>query len=436
MVTMAEFAKRRKELMQQVDSDSIIILTAAPSVYRNHYHEYPYRQNSDFYYLTGFEEPDAVMVLVPKRKNGEFILFNRVRDREKEIWDGYRAGQAGARDIFGADEAFPIQELQQKLPELMEGRKLIHYTLGLDQHYDNIVIAAVNQLRGKIRSGVQSPLAIVETGSTLHEMRLIKSPDEIALMRKASEISAAAHIRAMKFCKPGVNEFQLEAEITHEFQRNSARFCAYTPIIGSGANTCILHYNQNNQTIKNGDMVLIDAGCEYQYYASDITRTFPANGKFSAEQKAIYEIVLAAQLAGIAAIKPGVEWPTIDEISVKIITQGLIDVGLLTGKLDDLIEKRAYFPFYMHRSGHWLGLDTHDAGSYKVKDQWRKLQAGMVRTVEPGIYISADIPGVDKRWHNIGVRIEDDVVVTANGCDVLSRDLPKTIAEIETIMSA
>lgn len=436
MIKMTEFAKRRKQLMQKVGSNSIVILTAAPVAVRNHYHEYPYRQNSNFYYLTGFEEPEAVMILVPKRKSGEFILFNRVRDRDQEIWEGYRAGQEGAKKIFGADEAYPISELEKKLPELLEGREEIHYPLGHDKHYDDMIIKAMNQIRGRVRQGIQSPFALMDISPTIHEMRLIKSPAEIALMRKAAEISADAHIRAMQVCKPGINEYQLEAELTYEFQRNGARFCAYTPIVGSGANSCILHYNSNNQVVKNHDMVLIDAGCEYQYYASDVTRTFPSNGKFSAEQKAIYEIVLAAQLAGIKAIRPGLSWPVIDDICIKIITQGLIDVGLLKGKLANLIENKAYLPFYMHRSGHWLGLDTHDSGRYKIGDKWRKLEAGMVRTVEPGIYISADIPGVHKRWHNIGVRIEDDVVVTKNGHDVLSGDAPKSIAEIETIMSA
>lgn len=435
MIKMTEFAKRRKQLMQIVGPESIVILAAAPIAARNHYHEYPYRQSSDFYYLTGFEEPESVMVIAPKRKGGEFILFNRVRDREKEIWEGYRAGQEGARKLYGADEAYPIHELKQRLPELLEGRESIHYPLGTDAIHDEIMLDAMNEIRGKIRQGTQSPLAFFDIGPTIHEMRLIKSPAEIALMRKAAEISAGAHIRAMQACKPGMNEYQLEAELTYEFQRNGARFNAYNPIVGSGANTCILHYNNNNKTIKAGDMVLIDAGCEYQYYASDVTRTFPANGRFSPEQKAIYDIVLEAQLAGIKAVRPGTLWPSIDEICVKIITQGLMDIGLLKGKLSDLIEKRAYAPFYMHRSGHWLGLDTHDAGRYKVGNKWRKLEPGMVRTVEPGIYISADIPGVHKRWHNIGVRIEDDIVVTQKGCDVLSCHAPKTTDEIESIMS-
>lgn len=434
MLKMTEFAKRRKELMQSVGSQGVVILSAAPSVVRNHYHEFPYRQNSDFYYLTGFDEPEAVLVLLPKRKGGEFILFNRVRDREKEIWDGYRAGQTGAKDIYGADEAYPIHELTTRLPDFIEGREAIYSAMGADRAFDNIIMNAVTALNGKVRSGVQAPTALIDVRPILHDMRLIKSPAEIALMRKAAEISASAHSRAIKFCRPGLYEYQLEAEITHEFQRQGARHHAYTPIVGGGANACILHYINNNQMIKDGDLVLVDAGCEYQYYASDITRTFPANGKFSGEQRAIYDIVLAAQLAGIKMVRPGTAWPTIDATTVKILTQGLKDIGLLKGDVDNLIEKQAYLPFYMHRSGHWLGLDTHDAGRYKVGDSWRKLAPGMVRTVEPGIYISADIPGVNKRWHNIGVRIEDDVAVTEKGNDVLSRDVPKSIDDIEALM--
>ncbi|EKD72329.1 MAG: hypothetical protein ACD_45C00702G0001 [uncultured bacterium] len=434
MQNRPEFARRRKQLMQKIGPSGIVILTAAPAAIRNHYHEYPYRQNSDFYYLTGFNEPDAVLVLAPKRRDGEFILFNRVRDREKEIWDGYRAGQEGACEIYGADQAFPIDDLQKKLPELLEGHQEIHYPLGINRSFDDLVLNAVNTLHGKIRSGVQSPLAFIDITPTLHEMRLIKSAAEIKLMRTAAEMTANGHIRAMQFCQPGMNEFQLEAEITYAFQQQGARYHAYTPIVGSGKNTCILHYISNNKIIQESDLVLIDAGCEYENYASDVTRTFPANGHFTAEQRAIYEIVLAAQTAGIKAVRPNTTWQHIEDITIKIITQGLIDIGLLKGRIDDLIEKGAYFPFYMHRSGHWLGLDTHDAGRYKVGDHWRKLEAGMVRTIEPGIYISADTPGVPKHWHNIGVRIEDDVLVTQDGPDVLSHKAPKTIQDIETLM--
>ncbi|MEO8402090.1 MAG: Xaa-Pro aminopeptidase [Gammaproteobacteria bacterium] len=435
MLKMTEFANRRKQLMKEIGPTGLVILSAAPISMRNHHHEYPYRQNSDFYYLTGFEEPEAVLVLAPKRKAGEVILFNRVRDRAEEIWNGYRAGQKGACKTYGADQAFPITDLKSKLPELLTDRKEIYYLTGESKKFDSLIINSINMIRGKIRSGAAAPIALFDLRPLLHEMRLFKSANEIAIMRTAAQISADAHIRAMQFCKPGMNEFQLEAEITHEFQRQGARNHAYTPIVGSGASTCILHYIDNNQKIKNGDLVLVDAGCEYQNYASDVTRTFPANGRFSAEQRAIYDIVLAAELAGIEAVRPGTPWQKIEDITVKTITQGLMDVGLLKGRLNALIENKAYLPFYMHSSGHWLGLDTHDAGRYKIDNKWRKLQPGMIRTVEPGIYISADIPGVHKRWHNIGVRIEDDILVTAKGNEVLSRDAPKTINEIETLMA-
>lgn len=434
MIKMTEYAKRRKQLMQKIGPTGIVILASAPIATRNGDYDYPYRQQSDFYYLTGFEEPEAVIVLTPKRKDGEFILFNRPRDREREIWDGVRAGQDGACKTFGANQAFPIAELEKKLPELLEGREQIHYTLGHDKVFDEVILNAMNKIRGKIRNGLQSPLAFVDVTNTIHEMRLIKSPAEIAIMRKAAEISAQAHIRAMQFCKPGVNEYQIEAEIIHEFQRHGARYPAYTSIVGGGANSCTLHYVNNNQPIVNGDLVLIDAGAEYQYYASDITRTFPANGRFSAEQRAIYEIVLASQLAGIKVARPGAAWPAMQNAIVKVITQGLMDLGILKGRLDDLIEKQAYAPFYMHKSGHWLGLDVHDVGRYRVNGKWRTLQSGMVLTIEPGIYISADIPGVNKRWHNIGVRIEDDVLITKKGHDILSHHAPKNIADIEDLM--
>jgi Xaa-Pro aminopeptidase len=358
MITMAEYAKRRKQLLQQIGPRGILILTSAPTLRRNGDADHAYRQQSDFYYLTGFEEPEAVAILAPKRKKGEFILFNRVRDRAHEIWDGIRAGQEGARKTYGANEAFPIADLEKMLPELLEGRETIHYAMGTDLKFDKTMMNTMNKLRGRIRSGHAAPVGFVDITETIHEMRLIKSPAEIALMRKAAEISAAAHVRAMKFCKPGTNEYQLEAEIVHEFQRNGARYPAYTSIVGGGENACILHYIANDQKIKNGDLVLIDAGAEYKYYAADITRTFPANGRFSEEQRAIYELVLKSQVAAIKAVRPGAEWPSMQAVIVKILTQGLIDLGILKGKLNDLIEKEAYFPFYMHKSGHWLGIDV------------------------------------------------------------------------------
>ncbi|MCE3238724.1 MAG: pepP [Gammaproteobacteria bacterium] len=434
MITMAEFARRRKQLMQHVGSTGIVILTAAPVASRNGESDYPYRQHSDFYYLTGFDEPEAVAILAPKNKGGEFILFNRARNQTEEIWTGTRAGQAGACKKFGADKAYPISELADKLPELLAGRAEIHYTLGANHTFDALLLEAIQKIRGKIRNGTQSPFGFIDLASTVHEMRVIKSPAEINLMRKAAEISALAHRHAMAVCKPGMNEYQLEAEITYLFQRNGGRYSAYIPIVGSGANSCILHYTNNNHVIAKDSLVLVDAGCEYQYYASDVTRTFPANGKFSAEQRAIYEIVLAAQLAGIQAVRPNAEWCAPQKAIVKIITQGLLDLGLLKGSLQNLLEAQAYMPFYMHSSGHWLGLDVHDVGRYKSQNKWRRFQPGMVLTVEPGIYISAKMPTIAKRWHNIGVRIEDDILVTATGNDVLSAGAPKTIQAIEEIM--
>jgi Xaa-Pro aminopeptidase len=415
MIKMTEYAKRRKTLMREIGAAGIIILPAAAEVARNADAVYAYRQNSDFYYLTGFNEPEAVVVLAPGRKDGEYILFNRVRDRDREIWDGPRAGQKGARKEFHADESFPIEMFEKMLPDLLAGREGIHYPLGLSKCFDNTIMTAMNRVRAQVRGGVQSPSAFYDISPTIHEMRIFKSPAEIAVMRKAAQISAAAHVRAMRACKPDMHEYQLEAELNYEFVSNGARFAAYNSIIGSGRNTCILHYISNDKKIKNGDMVLIDAGCEYQNYASDITRS--------------------SQLAAIKSVKPGALWTAPQDVIVKILTQGLIDLGILKGKRDNLIKEQAYLPFYMHRSGHFLGLDVHDCGRYRIDNKWRKLKPGMVLTVEPGLYISADIKGVHKRWHNIGVRIEDDVVVTNKGCDVLSKDVPKSADDIEALMT-
>jgi len=436
MIKMTEYAKRRNTLMQKIGPNGIVILPAANELLRNGDAFYPYRQNSDFYYLTGFNEPESVLVLAPKRKQGQYILFNRVRDKDKEIWDGPRAGQDGARDIFMADEAHPIPDLEKLLPDLLLSRDTIHYPMGINKKFDKILFRAINQIRSKIRSGIKSPIAFADIIPTLHEMRLFKSQAEIAVMQKAVDITAKGHIRAMETTRPGMHEYELEAELRYEFQKNGAQSPAYNSIVGSGRNTCVLHYISNDKKIEDNDLILIDAGCEYQNYASDITRTFPANGRFSKEQRAIYELVLKSQLAAIQSIKPGSLWTDAQDVIVKIITQGLIDLGLLKGKCTDLIKNQAYLPFYMHKSGHWLGLDVHDVGRYKIDEKWRKLQAGMVLTVEPGIYISSDIKSVHKRWHNIGVRIEDDVLVTKTGHLVLSHQIPKTIPEIEAIMAA
>lgn len=435
MIKMTEYAKRRKTLMRQIGSTGIIILPAAKEVARNADAHYAYRQNSDFYYLTGFNEPDAVMVLAPGRQDGEYLLFNRVRDRDREIWDGPRAGQKGACKDFDADQSFPIHDFEKMLPELLLGRESIHYPLGLHREFDAVLMNGVNQVRALVRGGVPSPTEFCDIAPSIHEMRIFKSKDEIALMRKAAQISAKAHTHAMFLCEPGMHEYELEAELMYEFIRNGARFPAYNSIVGSGRNSCTLHYISNDKEIKDGEMVLIDAGCEYQNYAADITRTFPANGKFSPEQRAIYDLVLASQLAAIKAVKPGLSWTAPQDIIVKILTEGLIDLGILKGKRDSLIEQKAYLPFYMHRSGHYLGLDVHDSGRYRLNNKWRKLEPGMVFTIEPGLYISADIPGVHKRWHNIGVRIEDDIVVTGKGCEVLSQNAPKLADDIEALMA-
>lgn len=435
MIKMTEYAKRRKELMQAIPEDSIVILPSANEVIRNGDTVYSFRQNSDFYYLTGFNEPESVAVLAPKHKDGEYILFNRVRDLSREIWDGPRAGQEGARKLYEADNSFPFEEFASVLPELLAGRETIYYPLGFNDAFDRVIMSSVNSLRAKVRGGVKSPVKFVDVAQILHESRLFKSPAEIATMQKAADISVRAHERAMRVCKPGMYEYQLEAELMHEFIASGARFTAYGSIVGAGKNSCVLHYVANNNKIADGDLVLIDAGCEYENYASDITRTFPANVKFSGEQRAIYDIVLASQLAAIKHVKPGASWLDAQEVIVQIITQGLVDLGILKGSVDDLIDKKAYFDFYMHRSGHWLGLDVHDVGQYRVNDKWRNLKPGMALTVEPGIYISSHIQGVPERWHNIGVRIEDDVVVTENGHLVLTEKLAKKADDVEALMA-
>jgi Xaa-Pro aminopeptidase len=429
-----EFATRRKKLLASMAEDSIAIIPSAHECLRNGDAHYSFRQNSDFFYLTGFTEPEAVIVLVPGRQNGEFILFNRERDPEREIWDGNRAGQEGAKSIYGADQSYSISQLEEVLPQLMSNHKRVYIPMAKDMAFTRKINQWINRLQTKIRSGVTAPTEILNIETIIHEMRIIKSDYEIELMRKAGQISAHAHLRAMQNCRPGMYEYELEAIIQAEYLRNGSRSPAYNHIIGAGENSCVLHYIDNNQIIKDGDLVLIDSGAEYNHYAADITRTFPANGRFSKEQKAIYEVVLAAQMAVLAIAKPGSSWNDLHTASTKAITQGLLDLGLLKGKFEELHEKQAYMPFYMHRVSHWLGIDVHDVGAYMIDGQWRKLQPGMVITIEPGIYIPANSPHADSKWWNIGVRIEDDVLITANGHEVLTSAVPKTVAEIEAIM--
>lgn len=435
MIQRKEFARRRRQLMDMMAPNSIAIIPAARERIRNRDVEYAFRQDSDFYYLTGFGEPESVVALIPEREHGEYVLFCRERNREMEIWNGYRAGPEGAVKQYGADDAFPITDLDEILPGLIEGKERVYYAMGRDPEFDRHVMEWVNTIRAKVRSGAQPPGEFIALDHVLHEMRLYKSPQEIAVMERAATISAAAHVRAMEVCEPGMHEYQLEAEFLHEFTRNGSRSPAYSSIVGGGANACILHYRENNAVLNDGDLVLIDAGCELEHYASDITRTFPVNGKFSPQQKAIYEIVLAAQYAAIKAVKPGNHWNEPHEAAVKEMTKGLVKVGLLNGKVDELIKTEAYRAFFMHRTGHWIGMDVHDVGDYKVEGEWRTLEAGMVLTVEPGLYISPDNTQVDEEWRGIGVRIEDDVVVTGRGHKVLTSGVPKEVDEIEALMA-
>ena len=429
-----EFARRRKRLMDMVDRGGIAIQPTAPEQVRNRDVYYPFRADSDFHYLTGFPEPEAVMVLVPDRPQGEFLLFCRERDPEAETWHGRRAGLEGACELYGADDAFPISDLDDILPGLLENKTRIFYTMGRYRDFDQRLVGWLNRVTSKGRAGVHAPDQFHSLAHHLHEMRLFKSKDEVKTMRQAAQISAAAHQRAMEVCRPGMYEYQIEAELLHTFTQKGSRSPAYPSIVGGGANTCILHYHENNEALRDGDLLLIDAGCELDHYASDITRTFPVNGRFTPEQRAVYEIVLEAQLAAIAKVRPGNHWNDPHTAALEVITRGLVELGLLKGRWKTLLKEEAYRPYYMHRTGHWLGMDVHDVGDYKIGDEWRLLEPGMVTTVEPGLYLAPSIKGLPKRFWNIGVRIEDDVLVTANGHDVLSEGAPKTVAEIEAVM--
>ena len=428
-----EFEKRRRQLMRMVGQGGIVILPSAPVRTRSRDVEYNYRQDSDFYYMTGFAEPESVAVLVPGRANGEYLLFCRERDRKREQWDGLRAGQAGAVEHYGADDAFPIEDLDDILPGIMESCDRVYYTMGMYAEFDARIAEWVNTLRAKLSRGVHTPQEFVALDHLLHDMRLYKSRGEISAMRKSAKVAVEAHKRAMRITEPGLYEYEVEAEFIHEFRRNDA-WVSYSPIVAGGKNACILHYVENNVELKDGDLLLIDAGCELDYYASDITRTFPVNGRFSPEQRAVYEIVLEAQHAAIEKTVVGNHWNEPHDAAVRVITKGLKKLGLLQGSLPKLIKDGAYQPYYMHRTGHWIGMDVHDVGDYKVGDEWRMLETGMVTTVEPGIYIgnSRKIP---KAFRNIGIRIEDDVAVTNKGPDVLSKGLVTDPDDIESLMS-
>jgi Xaa-Pro aminopeptidase len=434
MLQPSDFKQRRKALMQRLKKKSVALLASAPAAVRNRDVEYPFRQHSDFHYLTGFDEPESMAVFVPGRKQGEFVLFCREFDPEKAIWTGRHAGLEGAREAYGADEAFPIGELDQHLPGLLEDRDRVYFPIGHDAELDHAVMGAINDIRGRARTGVQAPYEFIALEQVLHELRLFKSPAELDIMRKAAEVSVLAHQRAMRAAKPGRYEYEIEAELLHEFALHGMRSPAYPCIVAGGRNACVLHYTENSEPLEDGDLLLIDAGAEYQNYAADITRTFPVNGKFTEPQRIIYELVLEAQYAAIEEVRPGRRWLDPHEAAVKVLTKGLVKLGLLEGKVAKLIKDEAYKKFYMHRTGHWLGMDVHDVGQYRVDGEWRELESGMVLTVEPGLYIAPDCTEVDPKWRGIGVRIEDDALVTKDGCDILTAALPKAVADIEAFM--
>jgi Xaa-Pro aminopeptidase len=435
MIKPAEFARRRKQLMRMADQDAILVLPSAPMRVRSHDTHYPYRQDSDFWYLSGFQEPEAVLVLVPGRKHGEALLFCRERDPEREAWDGPRAGPEGAVSAHGFDDAYPIADLDEILPGLLEGRSRVYYHFGRDTEFDLKLIGWVNRVRSQVRHGAQPPHEFLELGHLLHELRLFKSPGELKLMRQSARIACDAQLAAMRATRVGGHEYEVEAALQYEYRRNNA-VAAYEPIVGAGANGCVLHYRDNNAPLADGQLLLCDAGAEYANYASDITRTWPVNGRYSAEQRALYDVVLAAQKAAMAQARPGRPWIAGHEAAVETLTDGLLSLGLLKGTLKKALASESYKKFYMHKTGHWLGLDVHDVGEYKVAGDFRELEPGMVFTIEPGLYIAPGTKGVAAKWQGIGIRIEDDVLVTPDGHEVLTDRVPRDADAVQEVLAS
>jgi len=441
---MNPYANRRARVLAQMHAQGggVAIIPTAPEVMRNADADYPYRHDSYFYYLTGFTEPEATLVLVAGDKD-QAILFCREKNEEREIWDGYRYGPEAAREAFGVDAAYPIASIDTELPKLMANAPALFYALGSSSRLDDQIKGWLNAVRAQVRAGVTAPSAAIDIRVILNEMRLVKDAHETAIMQRAADITAEAHARAMRCSRVGLREYHLEAELLHEFRRNGSQFPAYGSIVAAGPNACVLHYRAGDAELRNGELVLIDAGCELDSYASDITRTFPVNGKFSGPQKTLYEIVLDAQYAAIAATRPGARFTDGHDAALKVLAQGMLDTGLLdknkVGSPDDVIANGDYRQFYMHRTGHWLGMDVHDVGDYRdpapagTEKPWRTLAPGMVLTIEPGIYVRPAEGVPDAFWH-IGIRIEDDALVTTDGCDILTRKAPKTVAEIEAVM--
>ncbi|MBD2001739.1 MULTISPECIES: aminopeptidase P N-terminal domain-containing protein [Cyanophyceae] len=433
----AEYRDRRQQLMAKIGNGTGIFRSAPVAVMHNDV-EYAFRQDSDFFYLTGFNEPEAVAVLAPHHAEHKFILFVQPKEREKEVWTGYRVGVDAAKELYGADEAYPIAELDEKLPQYLEKADRIYYHLGRDRAFNDTIIKHWQLLMAGYPKRGTGPIAIEDTNPALHAMRLLKSPAELELLRRAADISVEAHNHAREFAQPGCYEYEIQAEIEHIFRKRGGMGPAYPSIVASGANACVLHYIENNRQMQDNDLLLIDAGCCYQYYNGDITRTFPLGGKFTAEQKILYEIVLEAQLQAIAQVQPGNPYNLFHDTAVRVLVEGLMDLGLLAGDIEEIIKEEKYKPFYMHRTGHWLGLDVHDAGVYKHGEEvWQSLQPGHVLTVEPGLYIGLDVqpvegqPAIDDRWRGIGIRIEDDVLVTESGHEVLTQAVPKLVEELE-----
>ena len=435
MIKTKEYTQRRQRLMELVGDESVVIVRAAVHKIRNNDVYYPYRQDSDFMYLSGFSEPESMIVLLPHGKDCRSILFCCERDPHREMWDGLMAGTQGAIEQFGFDEAYPISETARRLPKMLHGRERIYYDLGKDPDFDQLLISWMNEFRAKTRKKFLAPDEVIALGHSLHEMRLFKSRTEITTMRKSARVAAVAHRRAMQACKPGMNEAEIHAELLHTFTMNQCE-ASYSPIVGGGANACVLHYIRNRDPLNDGDLLLIDAGAEYDGYASDITRTFPVSGKFSGPQRDLYQVVLDSQLSAIDAVREGNPWEHVHETAVRIATEGMIDLGILKGSLEEALEEEYFKDYYVHNTGHWLGLDVHDVGEYEIDGHSRVLERGMVFTVEPGIYIPANANAVDEVWRGTGIRIEDNVVVTRDDADILSSDICKTSDEIEELMAS
>jgi Xaa-Pro aminopeptidase len=430
-----EQTKQRREAIMQRIRGGIAIFPAAPTAIRNADVEHEYRQDTDFYYLTGFEEPNAVAVLAPDHPEHRFVLFVQPKDREREVWTGWRVGDERAKQEYGADAAFTTDKLDEELPKLAEKADRIYYRFGSDPTFDDRLVGLMRRFQRQRQREGTGPTSVIDPAEILHEMRVIKSHDELALLRRAIDITCEGHIAAIQALKPGVYEYEIEAIIRYVFRKNGSPRSGYPPIVASGENATVLHYTVNDGRVEDGDLLLIDAGAEFGYYTGDVTRTLPARGTFTEDQAVLYQLVLDAQLQAIEAIRPGATFIEPHDRAVRVLTEGLVRLGLLEGEIDKLIEEDALKKFYMHRTSHWLGMDVHDAGPYKVADEWRRLAPGMVMTVEPGLYIAADLEGVDPRYRGIGIRIEDDVLVTEGGNEVLSARVPKVIEDIERLMT-